>query len=108
MLTLTRFAAAFAVALAYLLAAPHLPALPGHDLNAFVSGAVGLLLCAGIVIAALPLRDDLRAILAGLVVGGAGGRRAVGGGRTRGRVARSRRCSRPRPGTGWRASSSLR
>ena len=72
MLTLTRFAVAFAVALAYLLAAPHLPALPGHDLNAFVSGAVGLLLCAGIVIAALPLRDDLRAIVAGLVVGGAG------------------------------------
>ena len=70
MLTLTRFGAAFLVALAYLLAAPHLPALPGHDLNAFVSGAVGLLLCAGIVIAGLPLRDDLRAILAGLAVGG--------------------------------------
>lgn len=70
MLTLTRFAAVFTMALAYLLAAPHLPALSGHDLNAFVSGAVGLLLCAGIVIAALPLRDDLRAIIAGLAVGG--------------------------------------
>ena len=70
MLTLTRFAAAFTMALAYLLVAPHLPALSGHDLNAFVSGAVGLLLCAGIVIAALPLRDDLRAIIAGLAVGG--------------------------------------
>ena len=70
MLTLTRFATAFTMALAYLLAAPHLPALSGHDLNAFVSGAVGLLLCAGIVIAALPLRDDLRAIIAGLAVGG--------------------------------------
>ena len=70
MLALTRFAAAFAVALAYLLAAPHLPALSDPDLNAFVSGAAGLLVCAGIVIAGLPLRDDTWAIVAGLLAGG--------------------------------------
>ena len=70
MLVATRFVGAFAVAMAYLLAAPHLPALSDPDLNAFVSGAAGLLLCAGIVLAGLPWRDDLRAILAGLVVGG--------------------------------------
>jgi hypothetical protein len=67
-----RFAAVFAVALAYLLPAPHLPALGDLDWNAFVSGAVGLLLCAGIVAAALPLRDHLRAMAVGLGVGGAG------------------------------------
>jgi len=66
-----RFAAAFVLALAYLLAAPHLPAVSDPDLNAFVSGSVGLLLCAGIVIAGLPLRDDLRAIAAGLLAAGA-------------------------------------
>jgi hypothetical protein len=71
MLVLARFAAAFAIALAYLLAAPHLPAVSDPDLNAFVSGALGLLVCAGIVIAGLPLRDDPRAIVAGLVGGGA-------------------------------------
>ena len=71
MLVVARFCAAFAVALAYLLAAPHLPAVSDPDLNAFVSGSVGLLVCAGIVIAGLPLRDDLRAIGAGLLAGGA-------------------------------------
>lgn len=71
MLIVTRFAAAFTVALAYLLAAPHLPAVSDPDLNAFVSGSVGLLVCAGIVIAGLPLRDDLRAIGVGLFAGGA-------------------------------------
>ena len=37
----------FTVVPAYLLAASHPPDLPYLDLNAFVSGAVGLLLCAG-------------------------------------------------------------
>jgi hypothetical protein len=73
MLVMMRFAAVFTAALAYLLAAPHLPALGDQDWNAFVSGAAGLLLCACIVAAALPLRDHLGAIAIGLAVGGGGG-----------------------------------
>jgi hypothetical protein len=67
-----RLGAVFAITLAYLIAAPHLPALGDHDLNAFVSGAIGLLLSAGIVVAALPLRDNMAAVAVGLIVGGAG------------------------------------
>jgi hypothetical protein len=63
------FAAAFAAALAYQLAAPHLPSLGDHDLNAFVSGAGGLAVSSLVVISALPLRDRPAAIFVGLVVG---------------------------------------
>ena len=72
MLNATRVAAVFALALAYLLVAADLPALGDADWNAFASGAAGLLLCAAIVVAALPLRDNVPALLAGVVVGGAG------------------------------------
>ena len=58
------------VSLGYLIAASHLPALADHDLNAFVSGAAGLMAACLVVIAALPLRDRPAAIVVGLVVGG--------------------------------------
>lgn len=68
-----RFGAVFAVTLAYLVAARHLPDLGGREPNAFASGALGLLLCAGVVVAALPLRDDLVGIAVGATAGAAGG-----------------------------------
>jgi hypothetical protein len=73
MLVATRAGAVFAAALAYMLAAPHLPAIADAEWNAFASGAAGLLLCAYIVIVAIPLRDRVPAVVAGLVLGGSAG-----------------------------------
>jgi len=61
-------------ALAYFLAAPALPKLPGGDATILVAGGVGLLMVAGATLALLPARETLMGPLlivlgAGLIVG---------------------------------------
>lgn len=75
------------LALAYFLAAPALPALPGGDTTVLVAGGVGLLFVAASTLAILPAHGTLLgplliALGAGLLVGAlnAGGAQGVGAG----------------------------
>ena len=71
------------LALAYFLAAPHLPALPGGETTVLVCGGAGLLMIAATTLSLLPARDSvlgplLIALGAGLIAGALNARGADG------------------------------